>query len=108
MPSTEKLVCVIRDAYELIQDKERWTKGAFARFADGSEVHPIGQEARYWCAEGALLKACQDDFELYIEARECLERYCGGVILAHYNDSYGHTAILGAFRSALAEVDSFV
>lgn len=44
-------------AREILQNKEHWTKGEFARDELQRHVHRFSSKAVCWCAEGAIYKA---------------------------------------------------
>ena len=48
---------ILTEARQLIAEPEKWTQGAFARDRDGGAVDAEAEEARSFCAYGALLKA---------------------------------------------------
>ena len=51
---------VLRNAFELIRDKNRWTRFEFARDMNGHACLPTDREARVWCALGAIQKCAHD------------------------------------------------
>ena len=51
---------VLRNAYDLLNSKMRWTTGAWARDARGKRCGPLSRHARQWCALGALQKCAYD------------------------------------------------
>lgn len=51
---------VLANAIQLISDKSRWTRFELARDSEGSVCAPWDDEARAWCAMGALQKCAFD------------------------------------------------
>ncbi len=45
---------VLRAARKLIETPDKWTKGEYARDAEGKVCPRRGKEACQWCASGAL------------------------------------------------------
>lgn len=71
---------VLKATRELLSAPERWTKGRYARNADGSCVPPTAPGAVCFCLEGALCRvtAGMERAELLVcEARIALERHGG-------------------------------
>lgn len=94
---------VLREAYELIKDREHWTQGCAARTIEDHPCEALDPDAFSFCAVGAVQRTVDragDDFDgwLFSEAME----FVGGedpiVIL---NDEQGHTAVLRAFKKAI-------
>lgn len=52
---------ILRKARELISDPERWTKGAFARNAQGASVSYRHDAATCFCSVGAVERAAFKD-----------------------------------------------
>jgi len=48
---------IIEDALKIIEDPNRWTRGAEARDKDGEVCDVLSRRAKRFCARGALEKA---------------------------------------------------
>lgn len=88
---------VLREARELIADPERWTRGAGARDANGSSVHPRAEEAVRWCAIGAIDRA---DPSIISDALDALHAVTRGEVET-VNDRGGHKRVLALFDRAI-------
>jgi hypothetical protein len=62
MTKDERAIAVLKRAQEIIEDPKRWTKGAFARKADGWVIVQEHRDAVSFCAVGAIRRACADTF----------------------------------------------
>lgn len=105
---------VLISARALIADPARWTTGALARDADGSQVEWNGQSASKWCATGAIYRAVYD---LVAGAKEA-ERIGNDIAesfrpshwprkggLSFINDGLGHVAVLAVLSRAVQAAD---
>lgn len=54
---------ILKSARDLLSDEKRWTKGHYARDAQGRPTPPHAIDAVCWCPEGAIAKfsACAED-----------------------------------------------
>ena len=99
----------LRDAYELIKDESRWTRGAFARDARGESVRPLHSTATSWCAAGAIIKATGrgvawvDNAEGLVLQRVARKMFPEFIAYTELNDELGHEAILQVFEKAIVE-----
>lgn len=82
-----------------------WSRGAFARFADGTTADPHARDAEAWCALGALRRASGKGVSIYDAAdflwRQIQDGQCiRGV--AEWNDAPERTQaeVVAALRSA--------
>lgn len=57
-------------AKELLAKPEAWTKGAYARDAEGQNVHAEDEEAVSFCLDGALRRCYVACSEAYYQANE--------------------------------------
>lgn len=75
---------ILKAARELLSDEKRWTKGRYARDAQGNPTPTHAVDAVCWCPEGALVKfsAAEKD--------------------ASINSIIVDEALLGAFRAVAA------
>jgi len=98
-------VSALRDAYELIRDESRWTRGATARLANGERTLPGDDRAVKWCAIGALM-SCGVDALLFSRIDDlAVELFPGSVHIADVNDNLGHAAIVQVLEKALVEME---
>lgn len=90
---------VLRNAIELIRVENRWTRFEYARKANGGGCDPWDEEARAWCALGALEKCA---FDLVGTPRRA-KNFSRATLLAdevdtshiwYLNDMRGHAATL--------------
>ena len=68
---------------ELLSDPEHWTRGAFARDAQGGEISPASPEAACWCIGGAAMYMASEpgwDFIQLLDASLPVLRAVGDVI----------------------------
>lgn len=96
-------------AYEFLRDNG-WCQGAYARDAFGMGVNLQSQQARSFCAMGALIAAYNDKKMVHSDAvllaeqnvYNVLERrgYCGAI--SSFNDDNGRTKdeVLELFKEA--------
>lgn len=101
------LLCAAR---ERIADPAHWTQGAHARLAPHDTLHsgnatiPDDPLAVCWCADGALIRECQDMAAMQ-DAADLLDRYSiqqNSRSFVSTNDTLGHRAILEIFDKAIA------
>jgi hypothetical protein len=91
----------LKAARELIANPERWTKGWFAKKADGSDTNSRNPDAYCWCAYGALHRA---NYYEAIEPEHLLSRLMGGNIAA-FNDTHTHPEVIAMFDKAIARAE---
>ena len=63
----------LKQARELIRDRNRWTTTALARDAQGEAVDPFDDNAVCWCATGALAKVCSGTISTHAEQSRVLD-----------------------------------
>lgn len=49
----------LRDARNLLGDKDRWTQGVWARDRFGKQTDPLAENATCWCALGMLRRVAK-------------------------------------------------
>lgn len=103
---------VLREAYDLIRDEERWTVEYAATDRQGEPVAPGSTEAVRWCAVGALVR-CAGWTAWSAGERNWLEslaktmfpdlrRYSISHVMG-VNDELGHDAVMQLFEKALIQ-----
>lgn len=92
-----------------------WTKGAYARNAEGQKTAWLSPEATCWCARGALLAAAEVNGDFYSENWDNVNkitsiiehRPCGGLGLLDFNDAQDTVEpILAVFDEVIAELEA--
>jgi hypothetical protein len=93
---------ILRAARRLIEEPERWTKGAAARDSAGKRVESGDTSAQCWCAYGAIGRATGYRVSDW-DARMLLSEVVGGCI-SMWNDApwRTHVEVLAAFDAAIA------
>ncbi len=98
----------LRDAYNIIRDKERWTQKAFARTEQGSCIDVLSPYARSFCLVGAITRITGSSLFYGSLLSKRLtnaivpKRYIG-CQLVEYNDSVKHETLMRRIRQALKE-----
>jgi hypothetical protein len=86
-----------------------WTKGEFARDADGHAVDSLDPAAVCFCAAGAIDATTAGDFNLYSAARDALMEDMDSRGLAHFNDTQNSVEpVLAQFDKTIARLESEV
>lgn len=100
---------VLLAARELIATPEKWTKGEFARAADGRKAHSLDEEAVCWCLVGALTNVISTrpgGADLAAEARQRLREAIVNIDVPVYawNDraERTHAEVIEALTKAAA------
>lgn len=62
-----------------------WTRGVYARNAEGYEVNADDSTAVCWCLEGAIFKS-RTSYDNYADMMDTLERCIDGKSLVDFND----------------------
>lgn len=63
-PSPMTVADVLNAAADLLEPEGRWTQGAYARKADGTELQtPLAKSATCYCMFGAMAVACRTNPE---------------------------------------------
>jgi hypothetical protein len=101
-----KIKKALIEARALIEDSKHWTQGANARDSYGRIIMQNSPNACLFCANGALLKICQDTLPIahvisYLD-REIVEN--GHQSLFSYNDTHTHSEVLKLFDQAIAKL----
>jgi hypothetical protein len=95
---------VLRRARALIAEQSGWTRGVLSRTASGRPVTWHAEDARCWCAVGALHRAAYDlvgDIERAAEIADAALAASFPPNLTWINDTQGHDAVLRLFDQAL-------
>ncbi|HMO53615.1 MAG TPA: hypothetical protein PJ994_03855 [Tepidiformaceae bacterium] len=94
----------LRKVREVLGDERRWTRGAFALAADGSETHPRSRHAVAWCLVGAA-EHCATDRIAYWRARDAILLEINlrnpGIGVPRFNDTATHAEVLSVIDGAL-------
>lgn len=101
---------VLRNAYELIRDPDRWCTHAMARDNLGQSVAARDPDAVRWCAFGALGKCGKTKWTSTIRDCEVVDRivaelYGSSHSITSVNDNLGHAATVAVFEKALASTE---
>lgn len=111
---------ILKEARELISDKNRWCPGSLASDSAFSTVAPNDESATRWCAIGSIRKimnsANQDYTNDPVEAkiRSLLNKvgeevtsdmYNSCITISLINDFQGHSAVLKCFDLAIAKLE---
>ncbi len=79
---------------ELLINPKRWTKGPFARDADGKTCDPRSDQAVSWCLVGALLRcypSSEDPVAFYRAVDKVIAKLPKGRFPAEWNDDPART-----------------
>jgi len=92
---------ILEAARALIAEPEHWTKHVRARNRWHEEVSPKSDDARQWCAVGAIERSCD------IESRSRLfdllrDGLPDRALVGDFNDSHTHAEVLDLFDRAIA------
>jgi hypothetical protein len=90
---------VLTNAQNLIRDPARWTKGQYAKDADGWVTDACHPDAHCWCSLGALDR-CTPDEETYMRARQYLGLAVKFKGVTTFNDSGTHADVMAMFDRA--------
>jgi hypothetical protein len=99
---------LLRNAFELVRDKNCWTRFGFARDLNGDACLPTDREARVWCALGAIQK-CAYDLLREEKPAELLARKALSIENVSWsqmywvNDMRGHKATLIFFQKVVEQ-----
>ena len=92
-------------AWELLSDKSKWTKRAFARGGNGEAVDARSEEATCWCTLGAiqrcylpLAEALEKGMEVAwrLEQTPPIQRFGG--IVADWNDAATYEEVVALLK----------
>ena len=108
MFNTKKSLQIIKDARDLINDKNKWTQDAFARDEEYKRVPISSSEAVCWCAVGALRKVARENNTYstpYIEASEFLLKEANELsryyTVSQFNDKNNYKTVMDTFDKAI-------
>jgi hypothetical protein len=95
----------LKAARQLITDPAKWTQGEYARDAYGKEVRPWSEDARCFCAFGAIQHVTKsEDSEVdYLLIKTCFNNFQMSVL--DLNDTHTHAEVLALFDAAIAELE---
>lgn len=101
-------LAILKDAYEIIRDKNRWTTRVAARDAHGLQINPWEDGAVRFCAAGAIWKASglsMDNGSYPDAAFNALQAGLGGQVISTVNDGPdGYDLICAGFRKTIADL----
>ena len=98
---------ILEDALELIEDPDRWTRGFYARDAEGVSVDPYSERACRFCALGAVARISGRDIVPIAPWARLDEaaRAAGFPGARTLNDTGTHDDVVTAFRRAIANCE---
>lgn len=100
---------VLRAARALIENPEKWIKGAEAQDAEGRRVTPNDVRAVCWCVTGAIERALgsDDEYRPMITAARVFADAVGARYAYVYNDrkDVTHADVMAAFDRAIAAAE---
>lgn len=99
-----KVSKVLIAARAVIADPKNWTKGSFAKDANGHKRYAIAPEAVCWCALGAVMRVGANDV-LFGAACYWLDG-AAGTWMGGYNDAHTHAEVLEVFDRAIASAEA--
>lgn len=90
---------ILREARALIESPDRWTQGAYARTAAGTETDPSARDAAQWCALGAICHAGDGS----VNTQDAIALLKGATYqsVTVLNDEDGHADVLAMFDRAI-------
>ena len=106
------VLTVLKEAFAKISNPENWTRGVYARNAQGRSVLPEGMEACKFCALGAVYAAAGSSVsatafiaedKLNASARMLYPEY--GTVIG-VNDQHSHEAVKAVYEDAIAKAES--
>ncbi len=107
------IVEVLKKAKSLIDSREKWTKGAYARTAEGRTVGAGQPDAACFCSTGAVSRAC---FELkrsgyiacvHLLGEEARPFYHMSDIVGYNDDpATTHGMVMEVFDKAIAKAEA--
>ena len=102
---------ILKGVRDLLADPVHWTKGAYARFSQGSSAAPILQ-ATCWCVNGAWAKVTGKVYRHYTPnlGGHPMDKLLVGCVPAKYNwasalfnDECTHEELMAALSCAIAK-----
>lgn len=103
---------IIKDARDLIADRDCWTQGDAARDAEGRPVITISPKAVSFCALGAIFRSAYNLTGKHAAANKLFQRltqepeFCMIVALNETRHKNTHERVLARFDAYLERVDS--
>lgn len=98
----------LRTARDKIKDKKNWTKGKYARDSTGRECLMFSDEAKCFCAEGAIIVSrppyCTERIRIAID--KILEEVTGNASIVGFNDKNEHHVVIASFGLAISRAKS--
>lgn len=97
------------EARKLLETPKAWTKGTYARDADGNKVSSYDKNAVCWCLEGAIHKASDSlrghSTEIWDVMEKFLQDKYGYLNIASYNDQTvrEHSDVIQMLDSFIAD-----
>jgi len=101
---------VLKKARAVIEKPENWTKGHYARDADGRPVSPLHSSAICFCALGAIRRAAllSGDGSGYAAAlhnASCI-KHGADVHMVNDDDNTTHADVLAIFDEAISNAET--
>ena len=99
---------VLREARELIADRDRWCRRYSALDPQGWEVSPEDSAACRWCSAGAVRRVSANpelswSAVIALEKAILLDPLAKTSILTDFNDRRGHAAVIDLFDRAITQ-----
>ena len=100
----EQLIEDLRALRELLSERSRWTRGAYARDEHENKLNdPLAEEATCWCLSGAIKRVAKSMFnERQDVLRQAVRKHCH-MAIPIFNDRSEHADVLRVIDLALAE-----
>lgn len=94
-----KATAALKAARELLTNAEHWTKESSARKADGTACHVMNENAKCWCALGALERSGANTYYIH----RALDKLRINNTISAYNDhaKTTHDDVLKMFDVAI-------
>jgi len=87
-------------AWELLSDRSKWTRGAYARTADGEWCSSWSEIAVRWCAVGAINRCYPDQWDRLNAKLKVREKTADNDELSKLNDAGEYDAVLAILKEA--------
>ncbi len=105
-----KISEILKNARDLISNKENWCRGSFAKDAGGNDIFYGSKEATQFCMIGAFqkqntsfLQKVSDDCLLYICRNINIHSYINMMKnLSIFNDSHSHEEVIEVYNKAIS------
>lgn len=96
---------ILQKARDLISDEKNWTQEEFARDEQGMWTGPLDDNAKCFCAIGAVARVSRIDPDDYFPGEKLMQQaafeMCGTYSIASFNDSRTHAEVLDLFDRAI-------